>query len=51
MIDICFIYCYGAFPSSPPASDLEMQYPCLPILAVKSLKLVVLADRLGKIQE
>lgn len=51
IINIHFIYGYGAFLSSFPASDLEMQYSCLPILAVKSLKLVVLAERLGKTQE
>lgn len=47
-INICFIYCYGASLSSPPASDLEMQYLCSPISAVKSLKPMVLADGLGK---
>jgi len=51
IINICFIYCYGAFPNSPPAPDLEMQYPCVPVFAVKTLKWIVLADRLGKIQE
>lgn len=49
LIIMCFIYYYGLFLSSPSASDLEMQYLCLHFFAVKSLKLMVLSNRLGKI--
>lgn len=46
-----FLLYYGAFLNSSPASDLEMQYLRVPSFAVKSLKLMALADRLGKIRE